>query len=113
MDVQDRKRITSGTTPTPVTTTIISQTAFVRQIIISIADAGTAWKLRIQDKDTIPFILVNDYTLTIAADGKPTMLDFTAQAGDLGAYMVNGVDIVTTGTMAGAVCVWISSLGGS
>jgi hypothetical protein len=106
MDTQDRKRIITSTT-----TTFIAQSTFIRQIIISVVDAGTTWKLRIQDKDTIPYVLVDDYTLSIASDGKPAMLDFTGQAGDLGVYMIKGIDIVTTGANPGIACVWISYQG--
>jgi len=98
------KRITTGTTGTPVTTNLIATNCYVQQIVIACEDAGTAWTLRIQDKSSPnAFVLVPDLTLTVPTTGIPVVLfggvDFFPIP------MTSGIDIVTKGTTAGKVLV--------
>lgn len=95
---QYRKRITASTT-----TTVVPVPCSVRQISISPKDVASAWKLRIQDQSSPPFVLVPDFTLAVPADGKPTVIKF-----DDPARMDIGVDAVTSGTAAGELGIEIT-----
>lgn len=98
------KRITTGTTGTPVTTTLIATNCYVQQIVISCEDAGTAWTLRVQDKSSPnPFVLLPEFTLSVPPDGYTNVM-----WGGVNYYpipMTGGIDIVTRGTTPGKVLV--------
>jgi len=97
-------RITSGTTGTPVTTTMIATNCYVQQIVIACEDAGTAWTIRVQDKSSPnPFVLIPEFTLAIPTDGFPNVT--WGGSNFLPIPMTGGIDIVTRGTTAGKVIV--------
>jgi hypothetical protein len=96
---QFRARITTG-----ATTEITAESCTIREITISPNAVGTAYTLQIQDKAGSPFILVPAFTLAVPANGMPTIMKW-----DHGVRMDGGIDIVTGGTPAGAVAVWITA----
>lgn len=96
------KRITTSTT-----TTALSTSCVLHQVVIACANAGTSWTMRIQDKTpTNPFIWVPDFTLAIPVDGYPNVIGKF----ELPIPMNGGIDIVTVGGSPGvvAVCLIIS-----
>lgn len=99
------KRITTGVTGTPVTTTVIATSCVLFLIAIACAAAGTAWTLQIQDKASPPNVLIPAFTLTVPTDGKVNLLLNLEQ--DFPLPMNGGIDIITTGTAAGIVAVWM------
>jgi hypothetical protein len=93
------KRITSNTT-----TNVTTKGAAVKQIQISVANAGTSWKLRIQDRASPnPAVLIPDLALSA-----PTAPDMGKAFYDVSIPMENGIDIVTPSGTAGVVDVWIA-----
>jgi hypothetical protein len=96
---QFRARITAN-----ATTGITAESCTIREITISPNAVGTAWTLQIQDKAGSPFILIPSFTLSVPANGMPTIIKW-----DNGVRMDSGIDIVTGGTAAGAVAVWITA----
>lgn len=99
------KRITSGTTGTPATTTVIASSCVVFLIVIGCVNAGTAWTLKIQDKASSPNVLIPAFTLTVPTDGKVNILLNLEK--DFPLPMEGGIDIITAGTTAGEVSVWM------
>lgn len=95
---QFRSRITAN-----ATTTIVTEPCAVREIVIAPNAVGSAWLVQIQDKDSPAFILVPQFTLSVPANGLPTIIKFDPPIG-----MKNGIDIVTSGTPAGALAVCIT-----
>lgn len=85
------------------TTTIASQSRVLRRIIVVCSNAGTSWTLRIQDKAGSPAIALPSLTLAVPSDGKPLVVEFEQP----GILMEGGIEIVTGGTTAGVVDVWI------
>jgi hypothetical protein len=102
-----RKKIDTGT-GTPVLTTVVSTSCAVKQIVISVFSAGTGWVLRIQDIAAIPFVLVPPTTLTAPSTPSAAIINF-----DEPVYMEGGVNVVTSGTTAGVVYVWVNGSTGS
>lgn len=90
--------ITAKTTTTPT-----SATAYVSAIVIACSGAGTAWTMIIRDKQGTPAILVPSFTLTVPSTGSPIILQFAEPI-----IMTSGIDIVTGGTTAGTVDVFIT-----
>jgi hypothetical protein len=84
------------------TTTVIAQSCQLNQILIAVTSAGTAWTMQIQDKASVPFILVPAFTLALPTDPGPIRIPF-----DWPVYMDGGIDIITAGTTAGVVYVWM------
>jgi hypothetical protein len=74
----------------------------VFQIVISIASAGTTWKLKIQDKGSPATVLVPETTL--AAPTTPTAIIIKF---DYPLPMQGGIDIITSSGTPGEVGVWI------
>ncbi len=111
-DVMPRKR-TGSTGLSPIystshitaktTTTPTSATAYVSSIAIACSGAGTAWTMVIRDKSGTPLILIPSFTLTIPTTGLPIILNFTEPI-----IMASGIDIITAGTTAGTVDVFIT-----
>jgi hypothetical protein len=103
-----RKRITTN-----ATTTIVSGSSVVHQIVISCHDAGTDWVLRIQDIASNPFVLIPSFTLSVPSDGQPNVTRYF----DEPIVMDGGVNIVTAnsaGSDTGEVFIWvIADKGGS
>lgn len=91
-------RITSKTT-----TTVTASTAYVSAIAIACSAAGTSWTLVIQNKEGTPKILVPSFTLTVPTTGLPVILQFAEPI-----LMTSGIDIVTGGTTAGTVDVFVT-----
>lgn len=87
----DKRITTSGTT------TILAQSSHVSQVLVSCTNAGTAWTLKIQNKEGTPKVLIPAYTLLIGI----TLFKF-----DESIMMRDGIDIVTSGT-PGVVNVFI------
>ncbi len=99
------KRITTGTTGTPATTNVIATSCVVFLIAVACAGAGTAWTMEIRDKSPTPNVLVPAFTLTVPTDGKVNILLNLEQ--DFPLPMNGGIDIITAGTTAGVVAVWM------
>ena len=81
--------------------TVDDQNAWVSQIVLSVEDAGTNWQLRIEDRDTIPHILVPTFTVGRAQGLLADVLGFAQPV-----FMVNGINIFTTGN-AGFMSIWL------
>jgi hypothetical protein len=97
MFAPDRARIiTSGTL------TLIGVTRFVAQVVIVVNNAGTSWKLKIQDRASPAFVLVPEVTLSAPSTANAVIENFQEPI-----RMEGGIDIVTTGT-PGEVAVWFS-----
>lgn len=90
-------RITSKTTTTPT-----AATAYVSAITFACSAAGTAWTFVIQNKEGTPKILVPSITLTVPVAG-PVIMQFAEPI-----LMTSGIDIVTGGTTAGTVDVFMT-----
>jgi hypothetical protein len=75
----------------------------LKQVVIACRNAGTTWKLRIQDKAGSPKTVVPDFTLTVPTDGKPMIIVF-----DSSIPMEGGLDIMTPSGTPGEVSVWIT-----
>lgn len=110
-DVMPRKRSGStGLSPTyyaahittKTTTTPTSSTCYVSSVVISCSAAGSTWTFKIQDKSGTPLILVPAFTLTVPTN-LPLVISLTEPI-----LMTSGIDIVTAGTTAGTVDVWIT-----
>ena len=86
---------------TAATTTVLSESCVVFEIVIAVADVGTTWTLKIQDKAGSPCVLVPKFTMVLPTDFKPIIINFNEPV-----TMDGGIDIVTTGT-PGEVCVWL------
>jgi hypothetical protein len=84
------------------TTTVIDTSCQLNQICIAVENAGTAWTMKIQDKATIPFVIVPTFTMIVPADPGPIIIPF-----DWPLYMDGGIDIITAGTTAGVAYVWM------
>lgn len=94
-----KNRITGNST-----TTVLSATCLISQIVISCAVSGTTWTIKIQDKSTSPFVLVPPFTLSVPTDGYPNVIINFEQP----IRMDDGVDIVTaTGAGTREVSVWL------
>ena len=94
------KRIT-----TKGTVHAFSEKCVVFLIVVSCANAGSAWTLQIQDKASTPNILIPAFTLAVPTDGKVNVLLNLEQ--DFPLPMDGGIDIITAGTTAGEVAVWM------
>ena len=94
------KRIAAKTTTVAIDTSCV-----VFLIVVACSAAGTAWTLQIQDKASTPNILIPAFTLTVPTDGKANILLNLEQ--DFPLPMEGGIDIVTAGTTAGVVSVWM------
>ena len=87
---------------TSVTTNAFSQSVVLTQIVISVNNNGTAWDLRIQDRRSPnPFVLIPNVALSAPSAPSAVINTFPQ-----GVYMMNGVDIVTTGPNPGEVAIW-------
>src|SRR5438552_17164553 len=86
------------------THTVIPTGWAIREIVISPDLVGTAYTLKIQDQSSPVFVLVPKFTMAVPTDGKPTLIQF-----DNPQRMDKGVDVVTAGTPAGSVSVWITA----
>lgn len=94
-----RKRIASSTT-----TAVINQPCSVTQVFIAVANAGTTWKLSIQDRsDPDPLVFVPEVTLST-----PSLGSWIYQHFEEPLVMDGGVDAITSGT-AGALAIWINA----
>ena len=83
------------------TTTVLSESCVVFEIVIAIAAIGTTWTLQIQDKASSPCILVPKFTAALPTDFKPIIMNFNEPV-----TMDGGIDIITTGTH-GEACIWL------
>ncbi len=90
-------RITSKATTTPT-----AATAYVSVITFACSAAGTAWTFVVQNKEATPKILVPSITLTVPTTGA-VIMQFNEPV-----LMTSGIDIVTGGTTAGTVDVFIT-----
>lgn len=110
-DVMPRKRTGStGLSPNyfaaritgKVTTNVTAATAYVQSIVIACSAAGSSWTLTIQNKEATAKILVPAMTLTVPTTG-PIAIQFQEPI-----LMTSGIDIVTAGTTAGTVDVYVT-----
>jgi hypothetical protein len=99
MNLPNRKRITTSTT-----TTLMDTSCVISQIVISVADPGTSWTLKIQDKASPAFVLLPAIALASPSTPDAAIIKFQDPI-----FMEGGIDIITAGT-AGQVAVWISGL---
>ncbi len=88
---------------TKTTTTPTSSTAYLSTAVISCSAAGTAWTLVVKDKSGTPLILIPSFTLTVPTTGLPIILQFEEPI-----LMTGGIDIVTAGTTAGTLDVFMT-----
>jgi hypothetical protein len=89
--------LTSNTTTTPT-----SSTAYISSISISSEVAGTTSTVTIQDKQGTPLKLVNGLSTTTLTT-TPTTINFQTPV-----KMVSGIDIVTAGSVAATVDIWLN-----
>ncbi len=83
------------------TTTIVASTAYLSTLVISCSNIGTLWTIVIQNKEGTPKILIPNFILTIPTTGLPIILQFAEPI-----LMTDGIDIITTGSLAGVVDVF-------
>lgn len=83
------------------TNTVVASNTRLYNIVYNVSAAGTAWTLTIQDKQATPAILAA--TGTLSASTVPVSLSLPAP----GVFMSGGIDIVTGGTTAGTLDLWI------
>jgi hypothetical protein len=95
---QVKKRITTSTT-----TVVKAESCAVTQIVISVANAGTTWKFKMQDKALSPFVLIPEITVAAPTTSTTAIINF-----DDPIYMDGGVDIITSSGTPGEIAVWIS-----
>jgi hypothetical protein len=88
--------ITTNTTVTPIASTIR-----LRQIVLNVTGAPSAWVVKIQDKGGTPKVIFSQ-TFN-AATTAPVVVNL----GD-GVTMTGGVDIITSGTTPGIVDVFLN-----
>ena len=93
------KRIAAATT-----TTAVSSSCSLKQLIISCPDAGTSFTLRIQDKSSTPNILIPTFTLSVPSDGNPNVY---LKWHEMPVPMDGGIDLITAGT-PGVVVVYLT-----
>ncbi len=87
---------------TKTTTNIVSESVTMSQIVFLCTGAGTTWALKIQDKASTPRIWFGPVDLTVPADGKPIIINFTVPV-----YMEGGIDVITSGGTAGVLDIQI------
>lgn len=91
-------RLTTNTTNTPT-----SSTAYISSIAIAVETAGTTSTITIRDKQGTPLVLVSALsTASLLANGDATY-NFQTPV-----KMVSGIDIVTAGSVAAAVSVFVN-----
>lgn len=99
MVITKHKRIAaSGTVP------LIAKTIALKQLVIVVSNAGTTWKIRVEDNAASPAIIVPPLTLTA-----PTTLAWVNEHFDEPLPMEGGLDFVTesAGTV-GVLDIWYS-----
>jgi hypothetical protein len=67
------------------------------------SNAGTSWTFQIKDKSGTPLLLTPAITLTVPTAAPVTVLSLNEPI-----LMTGGIDIVTAGTTAGVVDVWVT-----
>lgn len=90
-------RITSNTT-----TTVTGSTAYVSTIVVACSGAGTTWTLTVQNREGTPKVLVPAMTMAVPTAG-PVVIQFAEPV-----LMTSGIDVVTAGTTAGTVDVFVT-----
>lgn len=83
------------------TNTVVATGARLYNVVYNVSGAGTAWTLTIQDKQGTPAILAA--TGSLSASTVPVSLTIPQP----GVFMSGGIDIVTGGTTAGTLDLWI------
>lgn len=69
--------------------------------MIGCNDAGSSWDLRVQDQASpSPHVVIGDFALSVPTDGLPIIIHFEQPI-----PMIDGIDVVTSGT-PGEVSVW-------
>lgn len=84
------------------TTSINAVTSYISSIAITVSSAGTGSAIAIEDRQATPFLLVNNLATTSVSAG-PTIYNFTRPM-----KMTGGIQIVTSGTSAATVNVFIT-----
>jgi hypothetical protein len=87
---------------TNATTPVTTRNSYVTSITLLVTAGGTSSSITIEDGQTTPQVLV-DALATTAVGTTPTILSF----GEQGILFTNGIKIVTNGTAAATVSVWI------
>jgi hypothetical protein len=96
------KSATKNRITTSGTITAIAESVAITQVFVAVANAGTSWSLRIQDKGTPVFVLLPTTVLSA-----PALASWNKVFFDDPIKMDGGIDIVTSGT-PGEVSVWIN-----
>lgn len=91
-------RITTNTTTTPT-----SATAYIELIVITVETAGTTSTVTIRDKQGTPVVLVSAFSTGALLSGGDAIFSYPR-----GAKMVSGIDIVTSGSVAAALSIFIN-----
>lgn len=89
--------LTTNTTTTPT-----ASNAYISSIAISSEVAGTTSTVTIQDKQGTPLKLINGLSTTVLTT-TPTIANFQTPV-----KMVSGIDIITSGSVAATIDVWIN-----
>ena len=94
----DHIRINAGGT-----IAIIDRSIALKQLVITVSDAGTTWKIRLEDNDTPPAILVPAITVSL-----PSTLSWIYQNFEIPLPMIDGLDFVTESGTPGVMDIWYS-----
>jgi hypothetical protein len=85
------------------TITVVDKSVAITQILIAVANAGTAWQLQIRDRAS-----PNPYILVYVNLSFPATIDWRVQHFDEPIHMQDGIAIGTLGTTPGEVSIWIN-----
>ena len=92
----------SANITTNATTTVTAVTAYVTSIVISTIVAGTASTIIVQDLSGTPLKMLNGL-VSAALSTTPTIISLVSPA-----KMIGGINIVTSGTVAATINVWVN-----
>lgn len=96
MIITKHKRITG-------TVAITTLSIALRQLVIVVSDAGTTWKIKIEDNDSTPSIIVPE--ITVAA---PTTVSWINELFEHPVPVVDGLDFVSVSGTPGVLDLWYS-----
>jgi hypothetical protein len=87
------------------TVTLIDHSVYVYGVILSCSNAGSGgWTVTMRDRSSTPLQLVPAFVLGPPADGLAKSIDIH----NIPAYMMNGIDFVTTSGTPGVVDLWVT-----
>ena len=89
---------TNGTVP------LAAESCYIAGVIISISALGTSWSVSVVDTATPPMAIVPPTLLSATNPPEnPWVIDLTHAR----AFMLNAVNVVTSGTTPGTLDVWV------